>query len=118
MNYVDGFLIPVKNTKKQDYIDLAKAAAPVFKDYGALSVVETWGADVPDGKLTSFPMAVKKEDDETVVFSWIVWPSKAVRDEGMKKVMEDERMKCFEGQEMPFDGKRMVLGGFDIIVEL
>jgi uncharacterized protein YbaA (DUF1428 family) len=72
---------------------LAEKAAAIFKEYGALSVVECWGNDVPEGKVTSFPMAVKKEAHETVVFSWIAWPSKTVRDEGMKKAMEDERMK-------------------------
>jgi uncharacterized protein YbaA (DUF1428 family) len=79
-------------------------------------MVECWGDDVREGKLTSFPMAVKLEKDETVVFSWIVWPSKAVRDAGMKKVMEDPRMKGPD--DMPFDGKRMIYGGFQTIVDI
>jgi len=89
MNYVDGFVIAVPTAKKETYLHHATVAAQVFKDLGALEIVETWGDDVPEGKVTSFPMAVKRRDDETVVFSWITWPSKAVRDEGMKKFMDD-----------------------------
>jgi len=116
MNYVDGYVIPVSNDQKEAYRKIAETAAPVFKDHGALSVTECWGDDVPDGKLTSFPMAVKLEPNETVVFSWVIWPSKQVRDEGLKKVMEDPRMKCFETA-MPFDGKRMIFGGFEVLVD-
>ncbi len=116
MNYVDGFLLAVKNDKKDAYIKMAKEVGPVFLEHGALKMVECWGDDVPEGKLTSFPMAVKLEKDETVVFSWIVWPSKAVRDAGMKKVMEDPRMK--PPADMAFDGKRMIFGGFQIIVDI
>jgi uncharacterized protein YbaA (DUF1428 family) len=115
MNYVDGFVVAVKTADKEKYQRYAQAAAPVFKEYGALTVVECWGNDVPEGKLTSFPMAVQRKDDETVVFSWITWPSKAVRDEGMKKVMEDPRFNP-ETNPMPFDGKRMIYGGFEMIV--
>ena len=81
-----------------------------------LKHVECWGDDVPDGKVTSFPMAVKRKDDETVVFSWIVWPSREVRDQGMKKVMVDPRLQP-NTNPMPFDGKRMIYGGFEMIVE-
>jgi len=81
-----------------------------------LKVVECWGDDVPDGKLTSFPMAVKKQADETVVFSWIVWPSRRVRDEGLKKVMADPRVQP-DVHPMPFDAKRLIFGGFEILVE-
>ena len=116
MTYVDGYLIAVPTAKRAAYIKLAEQAAVIFRDHGALRVVECWGDDVPDGKLTSFPLAVKKQDDETVVFSWITWPSKAVRDEGMKKAMADPRMKHNPG-DMPFDGKRMIYGGFEVIVE-
>ena len=117
MNYVDGYVIPVPTAKKDDYRRVAEAAAAVFKENGALTVVECWGDDVPEGKLTSFPMAVQRKDDETVVFSWITWPSKSVRDEGMKRAMEDPRMR--EGMnDMPFDGKRMIFGGFTPIVGL
>lgn len=116
MNYVDGFVLAVPTAKREAYRALAQKAAGVFKEYGALAVVECWGDDVPEGKVTSFPMAVKRKDDETVVFSWITWPSKAVRDEGMKKTMEDPRMQ--DGmKDAPFDGQRMIFGGFQAIVQ-
>ena len=115
MNYVDGFLVPVPTASKDTYRRVAETAAVVFKENGALAVVECWGDDVPEGKVTSFPMAVKRKDDETVVFSWITWPSKAVRDEGMKRAMADPRLQ--QGMNpMPFDGQRMVFGGFQVIV--
>jgi uncharacterized protein YbaA (DUF1428 family) len=115
MPYVDGFVIPVPKANREAYVRLAKQAAAVFKEYGALRVVECWGDDVPEGTITSFPMAVKKQADETVVFSWIIWPSRAVRDEGSKKVMADPRMQ--PGEDMPFDGKRLIYGGFEMILE-
>jgi len=77
--------------------------------------VECWGDDVPEGKLTSFPLAVQRQEGETVVFSWITWPSKAVRDEGMKKAMADPR---FADMKMPFDGKRLIYGGFEVILSV
>ena len=89
MTYVDGFVAAVPTANREIYKNHAKAAAVVFKEHGALKVVECWEDDVPEGKLTSFPMAVKRKDDEAVVFSWILWPSRNVRDEGMKKVMAD-----------------------------
>jgi uncharacterized protein YbaA (DUF1428 family) len=115
MNYVDGFVAAVPTANREKYLRYSQAAAPVFKEYGALQVVECWGDDVPDGKVTSFPMAVQRKADETVVFSWITWPSKAVRDAGMKKVMEDPRFDP-ETNPMPFDGKRLIYGGFEMIV--
>ena len=111
-----GGVIDVLNDQRKAYRDLAARAAKIFKEHGALRVVECWGDDVPDGKVTSFPMAVKRKDDETVVFSWIVWPSRAARDAGNKKVFEDERMKA-HGPEMPFDGQRMIFGGFEVLLE-
>ena len=116
MTYVDGFLVPVPTASRERYIEVARKAAALFKEHGALSVVECWGDDVPEGKVTSFPMAVKRKDDETVVFSWITWPSKQARDEGMKKFMEDARMKT-DLNDMPFDGQRMIFGGFQVIVQ-
>lgn len=116
MTYVDGFIAAVPTKNKQAYIDHAEAAAVVFKEHGATKVVECWGDDVPDGEVTSFPMAVKKQDDETVLFSWVEWPSKAVRDAGMQKVMEDPRMQPDQNP-MPMDGKRLIYGGFDMIME-
>ena len=116
MTYVDGFVAAVPTTNREIYKKHAEAAAVVFKEHGALKFVECWGDDVPEGKVTSFPMAVKRKDDETVVFSWIIWPSRNVRDEGMKKVMADPRLKP-DVNPMPFDGKRMIYGGFEMIVE-
>lgn len=117
MSYVDGYLIAVPTTKKDAYKAIAEAAATVFKDHGATRVVECWGDDVPEGKVTSFPMAVKRGDDETVVFSWIEWPSREARDVGMKASMEDPRMS-HDVNDMPFDGQRMIFGGFRPIVDL
>lgn len=118
MPYVDGFVIPVPKANREAYRKLAEMAAPIYKEYGALKVVECWGDDIPPGKVTSFPMAVKTTEDENVVFSWIIWPSKAVRDAGNAKVMIDPRMEpAVMGVDMPFDGKRMILGGFEVLVE-
>ncbi len=116
MNYIDGFVAAVPAKNKQTYLEHAKEAAVVFKEHGAVNLVETWGDDVPDGKLTSFPMAVQCQEDEVVVFSWITWPSKEARNIGMQKVMEDERMND-SNNPMPFDGKRMIYGGFQVILE-
>lgn len=114
--YIDGFVAAVPTANRDAYRKHAEAAAIVFKEHGALKLVECWGDDVPDGKLTSFPMAVKKQADETVVFSWVAWPSREVRDAGMKKVMTDPRIRP-EVNPMPFDGKRLIFGGFDVIVD-
>ena len=116
MTYIDGFVAAVPTANRDAYRKHAEMAAPLFKEFGALKLVECWGDDVPDGKLTSFPMAVRKQDDETVVFSWIVWPSKQVRDEGTKKMMTDPRMRP-DVNPMPFDGKRLIYGGFEVLVE-
>ena len=115
MNYVDGFVAAVVTTKRDTYLQHTQMAAKVFKEHGALRVVECWGDDVPEGKLTSFPLAVKREANETVVFSWIVWPSKAARDAGMKASMEDERLANVP---MPFDGKRLIYGGFEVLMDV
>ena len=117
MTYIDGFVAAVPTANRAAYKGHAEKAAVVFKEYGALKMVECWGDDVPDGKLTSFPMAVKKQEDETVVFSWIVWPSRQARDEGMRKVMEDPRSQP-DVNPMPFDGKRLIYGGFDVLVDI
>jgi uncharacterized protein YbaA (DUF1428 family) len=116
MSYVDGFVAAVPTANREKYRKHAEAAAVVFKEHGALKLVECWGDDVPDGKVTSFPMAVKRKDDETVVFSWVVWPSKKARDDGMRKVMEDPRLGP-DVNPMPFDGQRLIYGGFETIVE-
>jgi uncharacterized protein YbaA (DUF1428 family) len=115
MKYIDGFVIPVPAGKKDAYRKTAEEAASIFKEYGALQVVECWGDDVPVGKLTDFHMAVKAEPGENIVFSWIVWPSRAVRDEGSKKVMADPRMQ--PPPDMPFDGRRLIYGGFELLLD-
>lgn len=117
MHYVDGFVCPVPTANQEVYQRHAALAAQVLKEFGALSVVEAWGDDVPEGKLTSFPMAVKREPHETVVFSWITWPSRQVRDAGMQKFMQDPRLDP-KNNPMPFDGKRMIYGGFQMIVSV
>ena len=114
MTYVDGFVAAVKTADKETYVAHCKQIGSLFKEYGALEVVDTWGDDVPEGKLTSFPMAVKREADETVVLGWVTWTSKAARDEAWKKVMADPRMQP-GATPMPFDGKRMIFGGFELI---
>jgi uncharacterized protein YbaA (DUF1428 family) len=116
MTYIDGFVAPVPTANRATYKKHVEEVAHVFKEYGALKLVECWGDDVPDGKLTSFPLAVQKKDDETVVFSWIVWVSKKARDEGMKKVMADPRTQP-DVNPMPFDCKRLIFGGFELLVE-
>jgi uncharacterized protein YbaA (DUF1428 family) len=115
MSYIDGFVIPVPAGKKEAYRAMAAKAAPIFMEHGATRIVECWGDDVPDGKVTDFKRAVQAEAGETVVFSWIVWPSKAARDEGNKKVMADPRMQM--GPDMPFDGKRLIYGGFELLLD-
>jgi uncharacterized protein YbaA (DUF1428 family) len=115
MNYVDGFVLAVPTANKEAYKRQAEIAAAVFKENGALSVIECWGDDVPEGKVTSFTMAVQRKPDEAVVFSWVMWPSKEARDVGMKKTMEDPRLS-HENNPMPFDGKRLIYGGFQVIV--
>jgi uncharacterized protein YbaA (DUF1428 family) len=115
MEYVDGYVIAVPQANKERYRALAEMAAVIFKDHGALSVVECWGDDVPEGKITSFSLAVQRKPDESVVFSWMTWPSKEVRDSGMAAAMRDPRMK-YDQDQMPFDGKRMIFGGFKVLV--
>ena len=93
MFYVDGYVIAVPTENKSAYQEMALRVSNVFRENGALKVVECWGDDVPEGKLTSFPMAVKCEPDETVVFSWIIWPTRESRNQGMEKAMADPRMQ-------------------------
>lgn len=114
MAYVDGFVLAVPRANKDAYRKVAAESAIIFKDHGALSVMECWGDDVPEGVLTSFPMAVKANADEVVVFSWIIWPSREARDRGNEAVMKDPRM--MGPDTMPFDTKRMIFGGFEELV--
>lgn len=117
MAYVDGFVLAVPADKKETYRKHAAEAAPLFKEFGATRMVECWGDDVPDGTVTDFRGAVKAKDDEVVVFSWIEYPSKEVRDAANHKIMTDPRMKAM-GEQMPFDGKRMIFGGFMPILDV
>lgn len=116
MTYVDGFISAVPTANKEKFLEHSRIFGEVVKEAGALQVVECWGDDVPDGEITSLPMAVKKQDDETVAFSWITWPDKATRDAGMKKAIEDPRMQP-DVNPMPFDGRRSIFGGFEMILE-
>ncbi|WAC63702.1 DUF1428 domain-containing protein [Pseudoxanthomonas sp. SL93] len=113
--YVDGFVAAVPASNLDAYRKLAVEAASIYREHGALSVIECWGDDVPEGEVNSFHTAVKREPGEVVVFAWISWPSKAARDEGNKKVMADPRMD--RGDERPpFDARRMIYGGFSVLV--
>ncbi len=114
MSYIDGFVVPVPSGRKKEYLAVAVKAAGIFKEYGATRIVECWGDDVPNGKVTDFRRSVQAEAEEVIVFSWIEWPSKAVRDAGNAKMMKDPRMTS---QDMPFDGKRMIYGGFEVLLE-
>jgi uncharacterized protein YbaA (DUF1428 family) len=112
--YVDGCLIPVPADRKADYLEMADKHAAILKEYGATRIVDAWGDDVPDGKITDYKGAVQAKDGETVIFSWVEWPSKKARDEGWEKAMKDPRM---EAMKMPFDGQRMIYGGFSTLLD-
>ena len=114
MNYIDIFVAAVPTANRAKYLEHANATTPIFKECGALKVQECWGDDVPEGKVTSLPMAVKCQPDEAVVFSSVTWLSRAAREEGMKKFMADPRLEAIN---MPFDGKRMIFGGFETMLE-
>lgn len=116
MAYIDGFVLAVPAANKEKYRAMAAKAAPLFKEFGAIRHVEAWGDDVPAGKVTDFRRAVQAKDDEVVVFSWIEYPSKAVRDEANRKIMSDPRMQ--DMGEMPFDGVRMIYAGFLPILDV
>lgn len=117
MSYVDGFVAAVPVANKADYMTHAKQAAEVFIDHGALRVVENWADDVPAGEVTSFDMAVKRQDDEAVVFSWVEWPSRDARNAGWQAAMKDPRMDS-GANPMPFDGKRLIYGGFTTLLDV
>ena len=116
MSYVDGFVIAVPHANRAQFIEHAQAFDSIFMEFGATRVMECWGEDVPEGKLTDFRRAVQAQSDEAVVFSWVEWPDKATRDAGMEKFMQDPRMEAAHA--MPFDGKRMIFGGFVPVVSL
>ena len=115
MSYISGFVVAVPTANKEAYRKLAASMAPIFKEYGAVEMMEAWGEDIRDGKVTDFKRAVQAKPDETVVFSWIVWPDKAAADVFEHKMMDDARLQ--PTADMPFDGKRMIFGGFTPIFE-
>ena len=118
MSYVDGFVVPVPKAKLADYKKMAKKAGKVWIEHGALQYVECVADDVKSGKVTSFPQAVKLKPDEVVVFSWIVYPNRKMRDKVNAKVMADPRLAAMmDPKAMPFDGKRMFWGGFKPMIE-
>jgi uncharacterized protein YbaA (DUF1428 family) len=116
--YVDGFVVPVPKKNVEAYKAFSEKAGRVWKEHGALEYVECVADDVKPGKVTSFPQAVKLEDDEVVVFSWIVYESREQRDRIMAAVMSDERLKSMDKNSMPFDGMRMFFGGFKVLLAM
>ena len=117
MAYVDGFIVPVPKKKVEAYKKMARLASKVWMDHGALEYREAQADDVKPGKWTSFPQSVKLKKDEVVFFSWIVYKSRKSRDSIMKKVMTDKRLaSMMDPKNMPFDGKRMIWGGFKVVV--
>jgi uncharacterized protein YbaA (DUF1428 family) len=119
MAYVDGFILPLPKTNVEAYRKVATKCGEIWREHGALQFRECIGDDVKPGKLTSFPQSVNLEADETVVFSWIVYQSRAHRDEVNDKVMKDPRMAdMMKPENMPFDGKRMIYGGFEVLVDM
>lgn len=118
--YVSGFVVPVPEGNKEAYRIIAEKFWELARDYGALSQIECWEADIKDGKTTDFRMAVKAEPGEKIVFSWMTWPDREAAESGQEKMMADPRMaEQFgnpDGSDMPFDGKRMIIGGFESLV--
>lgn len=113
--YVNGFIAPVRRDRKEAYRQMTERHAAIFREYGALRLVQAWGEDVPPGTVTDFYRAVQAEPDETVVFAFIEWPSKQASAEAWEKIMKDERMQ--PSGDVPFDGKRMFWGGFDVLLD-
>ena len=116
MTYVEGFIVAVPTANKEAYRKHAAEAAPIFREFGVTRMVEAWADDVPDGKVTDFRKSVQAKDDESVVFSWFEYPDKATRDAANEKMRSDPRMEKM-GETMPFDGKRMIFGGFESFVD-
>lgn len=117
MTYIQGFICAVPTANRTTFIDHASKAGQAFRDHGCRVAVECWGDDVPAGEVTSFPQAVKATADESVIFSWYLWPSKAEHDAAMKAAIHDPRLSP-ETNPMPFDGKRVIFGGFETVLEL
>ncbi|OYY69111.1 DUF1428 domain-containing protein [Sphingomonas sp. 28-63-12] len=115
MAYIDGFVIPVPTANREAFIHHARVVDAMFLEFGATRIVEGWGNDVPVGKVTDFPRAVSLAQGETVAFSWIEWPDKATRDAAMERMRADPRMM---ETPVPFDGKRMIFGGFEPVIDM
>ena len=115
MSYYDCYLVPIKKADKEKYLNHVKLAWEIFKEYGAISITEFWGDDVADGTANSFALSLKLQEDETALIGYIEWESKDIRNKNLEKVMSDERMHKIP---MPFDGGRILYGGFDKIVEI
>jgi len=115
MSYIDGYVIAVPTANKEAYKKTSLITACILKECGALNLIECWGDDIPEGKLTSFPLAVDLKPDETVVFSWVLWPDRSARDLGTQKAMADPRMQPGV-KDMPYDASRMIYGGFDVFI--
>ena len=116
MAYVDGFVVPVPQDKKDAYREMAAEVGKLFIEHGAERLVECWGDDVPHGKVTDFYRAVDAQDGESLVFAWILWPSRQARDEGQAKIMADPRIQ--PRPDMPMDMKRMIFGGFEVLLDI
>ena len=116
--YVDGFVVAVPKKNIDAYKAFSEKAGHVWKEYGALQYIECVADDVKPGKVTSFPQAVNLEADEVVVFSWIVYSSRAERDRILTSVMSDPRLKDMSPATMPFDGQRMIFGGFEVLLAM
>lgn len=117
-SYVDGYVLPIPKDQIDAYRRLARKAGKIWREHGALEYRECIGDDVPTGKVTSFPRSVKLKDDETVIFAWVVFKSRAHRDKVNAKVMEDPRLADMDEKSVPFDGKRLIYGGFKVIVDI
>src|SRR5688572_5992621 len=115
MSYIDGMVIPVTTSRRAEYVKLTDQWHALLREFGATRIVECWGDEVPDGKVTDFKRAVQAEPGETVVFTWIEWPSKQARDAGNEKLMKDPRAKMSD--DGPFNLKRMIFGGFEVLVD-
>lgn len=116
--YVGAYVLAVKTAEKETYLRIAQEVGGIFRDYGATRVVECWGDEVPEGEVTSFPMAVRREADETVLFSWTEFPDKASHDACMEKSFADPRMQMDDEMPRIMDPRRMIFGGFEAILEL
>jgi uncharacterized protein YbaA (DUF1428 family) len=119
MSYIDGFVVPVPRANVEAYRKMSEYCGKIWREYGAISFKECISEDVKPGKLTSFPQSVDLKEDEVVFFSWIEYPSRAKRDEVNDKVMADPRMaEYMKTESMPFDGKRLIYGGFEMLIDM